>query len=171
MFFAVMAIFAPVFWYANRFYGVIPDGNYQVIASVRRSGSDKTYYQPAAINIYTDMDYEDSRYYSGAVEMESSKITSTQRIFLENIYWSNDHKQYSSFSEAEVRPETEILVVAESWDEYYVNIGVITPEVLGVSKLDIWKKLSLLARIEPILILLCCIFNVWQFLFSKPEER
>lgn len=168
--FAAMAIFAPAFWYATYIHGKIPDGTYQVIASVRRSSSDKIYYQPTDITVYTDTDYEDSRYYLGAAEMESSRVVSTQRFFIERIYWSSDHKQYSSFYDQEVRPESEFLTTAESGDEYYINIGVITPEILGISKMDVWKNLSALAKIEPVLISLCCIFNIWQFLHGTQQK-
>lgn len=170
VFYTAMAIFVPVFWYVSNFVGVIPDGTYQKIVSVQMSDRSKSYYRPADISIYTDVGYEDFGYYFGAVERESHHAIVDKYVFLEKIYWTDDQAEHSDFIDKEVKPGVDTEVESSSGEIYFVNIGEITQDAVGVTTDDLWNRLSLYAKIEPFLITICCLFNVFQYLLGKPKE-
>ena len=170
-FMAFMLLYAPAYWYGAHFSAaVIPDGTYRIEAAVTLPTSDLfTFLFPADITIRTDVDHEDSRYYAGAVEMETTKTVAHRAIMLDRVYWpTNGVAMLECWQE--VRPETD----EEVWGEegaYIVNIGAITQQRLGITKADLWERMTLGTKGEPAFIMVCCAFGVTQYLVSKRQQE
>ena len=169
---AFMLAFAPWYWCSNILKEHVPDGDYRIDVAVSFPDVDGILLLPADIDIDSYVEESESHYYLGAVEMPSTKNEFNRDIYLETIYWDGGGDVFAENLFDEVRPETdeEIYIYdAEAGAEGYitVNIGVITPETLGLTLSDQWSDLSLWSKIEPALIVTCCFVGIYQYFNAK----
>ena len=164
---AIMLVFAPTHWTKSNFDGKILDGEYRINAAVEFPDSDDVLYLPADIYITSDVEYRDNGYYLGGVELSSSNAVLNRTIYLWTVYTRDGVAKIFSCDD-EVRAEfTEEIWVDD--DIYKVNIGVITPEILGISNKDIWGGISLLGKVEIGLVCFCSALGVVQYLATKRD--
>lgn len=164
---AFMLVFAPAHWINSNFNNAILDGTYRINAAVTFPHSNEVLYLPADIHISSDVEYRDSYYYLGAVEMESSKAAFNRTIYLWGVYWWDGITEIFS-CDKEIRAEH----TEEIWTDegtYEVNIGVITKETLGISNKDIWDQISLVGKLEMLAICLSCVLGLVQYFVARAE--
>ena len=168
---AFMLAFTPWYWYTNYLCDRIPDGDYRINVSIYTEDSNVALSLPADLSISSESDYEDTHYNLGAVEMDSSKRVLTKSFYLYNIHHGSISQPETTPVDLDVYPETDISVEDEYGYEYFVNIGVITPQTLGLSKKDIWQSLSIVPRLEPVVIVLFCLLGIVLYFKGKKEKE
>lgn len=169
-----MLVFAPWYWCSNTLKEHIPEGDYRINVAVSFPDVDGTLLLPADIDISSYVEDSESHYYLGAVEMDSTESVFNRDIYLETIYWDEEGNVFAENLFDEVCPETdeEIYIYdAETGAEgcITVNIGVITPDTLGLTLSDQWSDLSILSKIEPALIVACCVIGIYQYFNAKKK--
>lgn len=171
---AFMLVFTPWYWYSEMLTDRIPEGDYRVDVAVSLPGVESVWLMPGDIYISSYTEESEGHYNVGAVEMSSTESTFHRYIELQTIYWNEDGEVFADKLYDEVSPETdkEIYVYdEETGSEGYVvvNIGVITPESLGLTLADQWADFSLWSKIEPGLIIVCCLIGIWQYFVRKKK--
>lgn len=144
----------------------IPDGTYQANVEVTEKWTGTSYYLPADLKVQTIEDYEDSSYYLGAAEMYSSRIAISKQYTLDAIYFGNDEMNTHG---NEVYPEQDVELWLDE-GEFYVNIGVMSAQALGVTPADNWSAQSIFGKVEAILVPVSSIVLVLHYFFLDPEK-
>lgn len=156
----------------------IPDGEYKTNISVTIDENEIAYYLPADLIISTKEDYESRQYYAGAAEMTSTKVTINKDFYLSCIYLGERSDENKRVIDEEVYPEEDKKVEFERKDggepiyvRAKVNIGVISPQTLGITMKENWENEGFVGKAETILAIVASGFFVVQYFMSKRYQR
>lgn len=167
-FMAFMLAFTPFMWEEMYIQSRIPEGEYRIMADVTLPEMSFAVRFPVDVRFETDADYEDSHYYSGAVEMDSVKKAVRLSMILERVYWTDGTILAEPYKEIESNKDIDVYT---DMGDIVVNTGVITQETLGIHRQELINNLSLLSKIEPIVICASCAFGIWQYFKSHKEQE
>lgn len=148
----------------------IPDGEYKINVSVQLDGEDIPYYLPGVLIISTSEDYQEGSAYFGAAEIGTARVTQNRDFYLYKIYWGNRSEEHSVRVEHSVYPETDFEIELNTTTAV-VNIGVISPQALGITPLDNWKAASTWHRAEFILVAMSCILLMVQYFVFERKRK
>ena len=139
----------------------VPDGKYVLNISVQFDENEEAYYLPAELVISTEKDYESGTYYTGAAEMTSTRITKNREFYLYKI----DFEGKEIIIDQDVYPEEDIEIdIGDLYEDLItVNIGVISPQTLGIKPIDNWTNEGLVGKAETIIVILSSGFLLFQY--------
>ena len=147
----------------------VPDGEYMLNISVKFDEDEPAYYIPVELRIDTEKDYESGTYYAGAVEMTSTRVTRNRRFYIYEIDFRGREIRIDKY----VYPEEDIEIRAgdDGMEKIILNIGVISPQRLGIKPIDNWKSEGIVGKAETILVMVSSAFFIVQYFWLDQERK
>lgn len=153
---------------ADYLNNTVPDGEYTLNVSVQFDESSAPYYLPAELHIYTHENYESGAYYAGGAEIEYTTVTRDRQFYLYKIDFEGNEIVIGQ----DVYPEKDIKVDIDEFGsrEITINIGVISPQTLGIKPIDNWRNEGIYGKVETILVIASSAALIVQY-FGIDKKR
>lgn len=147
----------------------VPDGEYTLNISVKFDEEEPAYYIPVELRIDTEKDYESGTYYAGAAEMTSTRVTRNRRFYIYEIDFRGREIRIDQY----VYPEEDIEIWAgdDGMEKIILNIGVISPQRLGIKPIENWKSEGIVGKAETILVMISSGFFIVQYFFLDKKRK
>lgn len=166
--FAFMIVYAPSYWYYEIVLPRLPDGEYQIIASVRYTEQGDIYYFPADILTTNEKNYEEHSVYYGAYESTATETVYTRYIKILKIHETNGTDEF--YDDVDVEQDKFVCVETKSGGNLWVNIGTITPERCGLSEGDRLQSVSAVSKIELAFIEIVCAAEISTWINDRKKN-
>lgn len=148
----------------------IPDGEYEIYVRFRSDGYDTALCLPADLIIDTNEDFEDSVSYHGAYESETFKRKVTRSYYLYRVYMGARSEENAIRIDRDVK-EGEDNELNIDYGLVTVNIGVISPERLGITAKGNWESSGVSGNIEFISVMVTGVIQLVQYCILDKERK